>query len=128
MITSIGLRDPNSIVIPRLGFPFSKIYFSKFSSQISKINNFKSIRIRSCHLSRISIFIYKINKNGSLSLFYKIESWKQIFISHLVCFLAPSEKIFTNNMMQGKKQSNATTQGNNIMSNIMADRPCFVSS
>jgi hypothetical protein len=31
------LRDLNSIVIPRLGFSFSKIFFSKFSFQISKI-------------------------------------------------------------------------------------------
>jgi hypothetical protein len=37
MITSIGLHDLNSIVIPRLGFPFSKISFSKVSFQISKI-------------------------------------------------------------------------------------------
>jgi hypothetical protein len=47
------------------------------------------------------------------SLFYKIESWKQIFISHLVCFRAPSETIFTNIMMQGKKQSNAKKQREN---------------
>jgi hypothetical protein len=31
------LHDLNSVVIPRLGFPFSKILFSKFSFQISKI-------------------------------------------------------------------------------------------
>jgi hypothetical protein len=31
------LHDLNSIVIPRLGFPFSKIFFSNFSFQISKI-------------------------------------------------------------------------------------------
>jgi hypothetical protein len=31
-------------------------------------------------------FPFKNNKCGSLFLFYKIESWKQIFISHLVCF------------------------------------------
>jgi hypothetical protein len=31
------LRDLNSIVIPRLGFPFFKISFSKFSFQICKI-------------------------------------------------------------------------------------------
>jgi hypothetical protein len=43
-------------------------------------------------------------------LFYKIESWKQIFISHLVCFWSPSETIFTNTVMQGKKQSNAKKQ------------------
>jgi hypothetical protein len=37
MITSTGLRDLNSVVIPRLGFSFSKISFSKFPFQISKI-------------------------------------------------------------------------------------------
>jgi hypothetical protein len=31
------LRNLNSIVIPRLGFFFSKIFFSRFSFQISKI-------------------------------------------------------------------------------------------
>jgi hypothetical protein len=31
------LRDLNSVVIPILGFPFSNIFFSKFSFQISKI-------------------------------------------------------------------------------------------
>jgi hypothetical protein len=31
------LRDLNSLVIPRLGFPFFKIFFSKFSFQNSKI-------------------------------------------------------------------------------------------
>jgi hypothetical protein len=56
-------------------------------------------------------FSFKNNKSGSLFLFYKIESWKKIFISHLVCFLAPSKKILTNTMMQGKKQSNAKKQG-----------------
>jgi hypothetical protein len=30
MITSIGLRDLNSVVIPRLGFPFFKIFFPNF--------------------------------------------------------------------------------------------------
>jgi hypothetical protein len=70
---------------------------------LEKFGNNKSIRIRSCFSSVIFPFSSKINKNGSL--FFKIESWKQIFISHLVCFQAPSEKIFTNNMMQGKKQS-----------------------
>jgi hypothetical protein len=54
MITSIGLRDLNSVVIPRLGFPFSK-----FSFEISKINNFKGIRIRSSLLSKISHSIQK---------------------------------------------------------------------
>jgi hypothetical protein len=37
MITSTCLCGQNSIVIPRLGFPFSKIFFSKFSFQIFKI-------------------------------------------------------------------------------------------
>jgi hypothetical protein len=46
MITSIDLCDLNSVVIPRLGFTFFK-----FSFQISKINNFKCIKIRSCLLS-----------------------------------------------------------------------------
>jgi hypothetical protein len=55
-------------------------------------------------------FPFKNNKSGSLFLFYKIESWKQIFISHLVWFWTPTEKIFTNTMMQGKKQSNAKKQ------------------
>jgi hypothetical protein len=55
MTTSTGLRELNSVVIPRLEFPF----FSKFSFQISKINNFKGIRIRSCLLSRISLSIQK---------------------------------------------------------------------
>jgi hypothetical protein len=54
MITSTCLCDLNSVVIPRLGFPFLKISF-----QISKINNFKGIRIRSCLLSIISLFIPK---------------------------------------------------------------------
>jgi hypothetical protein len=31
-------------------------------------------------------FPLKNNKIGSLFLFYKIESWKQIFIFYLVCF------------------------------------------
>jgi hypothetical protein len=33
MITSIGLRDLNSIVINRLGFPFSKIFFQNFQNK-----------------------------------------------------------------------------------------------
>jgi hypothetical protein len=33
------LCDLNSVVIPRLGFPFSKIFFSKFSFQFSKIGD-----------------------------------------------------------------------------------------
>jgi hypothetical protein len=74
---------------------------------LEKFGNNKSIRIRSCLRSVIFPFSSKINKNGCLSLFYKIKSWKQIFISHLVCFWVPSEKIFTNTMMQGKKHSNA---------------------
>jgi hypothetical protein len=49
MITSIGLCALNSVVIPRLGLPFFKIFF-----QISKINKLKGIRIRLCLLSRIS--------------------------------------------------------------------------
>jgi hypothetical protein len=56
MITSTGLCDLNSIVIPRLGFPFSKFYF-----QISKINN-KGIRIRSCLSSVIFPFYPKLIK------------------------------------------------------------------
>jgi hypothetical protein len=39
MITSTCLHDLNSIVIPRLGYPFSKIFFSKFYFQISKIRS-----------------------------------------------------------------------------------------
>jgi hypothetical protein len=77
---------------------------------LEKFGSNKGIRIRSCLSSVIFSFSSKINKNGSLSLFYKIESWEQIFISHLVCFWAPSEKIFTNTMMQGKKQSCAEKQ------------------
>jgi hypothetical protein len=53
---------------------------------LEKFGNNKSIRIRSCLSSVIFPFSSRINKNGSLSLFFKIESWKQIFISHLVCF------------------------------------------
>jgi hypothetical protein len=85
MIASTGLCDLNSVVIPKLGFPFSKIFFSKFYFQNSIINN-KGIRIRSCLSSVIFSFLSKINKNCSLSLFFKIKSWKQISISHLVCF------------------------------------------
>jgi hypothetical protein len=103
MITSIGLHNLNSVVIPRLGFPFSKIFFSKSSFQISK----KKIILKALGLDHSFLvefpFSFKNNKSGSLSLFYKIESWKQIFISHLVCFWAPSEKIFNNIVMQGKK-------------------------
>jgi hypothetical protein len=33
MITSTGLRDLNSIVIPRLGFPFFKKFFPNFQNQ-----------------------------------------------------------------------------------------------
>jgi hypothetical protein len=57
MITSTGLYDLNRVVIPRLGFPFFK-----FSFQISKINNFKGISIRSCLLSKISLSIKKLIK------------------------------------------------------------------
>jgi hypothetical protein len=37
VLNFLELHDVNSVVIPRLGFPFSKIFFSKFSFQISKI-------------------------------------------------------------------------------------------
>jgi hypothetical protein len=53
---------------------------------LEKFGNNNGNRIRSCLSSVISPFSPKINKNGSLSLFFKIESWKQTFISHLVCF------------------------------------------
>jgi hypothetical protein len=33
MITSIGLRDLNSVVIPILGFSFFKIFFPNFEIQ-----------------------------------------------------------------------------------------------
>jgi hypothetical protein len=33
MITSSGLRDLNCVVIPRLGFPFLKIFFPNFQNQ-----------------------------------------------------------------------------------------------
>jgi hypothetical protein len=63
--------------------------------------------IRSCLLSKISLSIQQnLIKVARYIYSTKIESWKQVFISHLVCFGAPSEKIFTNTMMQGKKQSN----------------------
>jgi hypothetical protein len=57
MIAPTGLPDLNSVVNPRLGFPFSK-----FSLKNSKINNFKGIRIRSCLLSKISLSINFFNK------------------------------------------------------------------
>jgi hypothetical protein len=80
MITSTSSRSLNSVVIPRLGFPFSKIFFSKFSFQISM-----ALGLDHAFLVEFP-FSFKNNKNGSLYLLYKIESWKQIFISHLVCF------------------------------------------
>jgi hypothetical protein len=58
---------------------------------LEKFGNNKGIRIRSCLSSVIFPFSSKINKN----------------CSHLVCFGAPSWKIFTNSVMQGKRQSNA---------------------
>jgi hypothetical protein len=53
---------------------------------LENLGNNKGIRIRSCLGIVIFHFSSKIDKNGSLSLFNKIESWKNIFISHLVCF------------------------------------------
>jgi hypothetical protein len=58
----------------------------------------------------------------------KIESWKQVFISHLVCFWVPSEKIFTNTVMQGKKQSNAKKNRKSGTFRWLPDRPCFMAS
>jgi hypothetical protein len=72
MITFTGLCDLNSIVIPRLGFPFSKIFFSKFSFQISKINNLKVLGLDHAFLVEFP-FSFKNNKNSSLYLFYKIK-------------------------------------------------------
>ncbi len=100
---------------------------------LEKLGNNKGIRIRSCLSSVIFSFSSKINKNGSLSLFCKIESWEKIFISHLVCFWVPSEKIFTNTMMQGKKQSNAKMKRKVVhlggrRPTIMTGRQCFVAS
>jgi hypothetical protein len=43
MITSIGLHDLSSVLIPRLGFPFSKIFFSKFSFQNFKIRGWSEL-------------------------------------------------------------------------------------
>jgi hypothetical protein len=66
MITSTGLHDLNTVVIPHLGFPFSK-----FSFQIFKINNFKGIRIRLClsnvffpfhpKLIKMALYLYSTN-------------------------------------------------------------------
>jgi hypothetical protein len=49
---------------------------------LEKFGDNIGIRIRSRISSVIFPFSSKINKNGSPSLFYKIENWKQIFISH----------------------------------------------
>jgi hypothetical protein len=52
--TFTGLCDQNSVVIPRLGFPFLKIFFPNFQNKY-----FKGIMIRSRLLSIIPLFIQK---------------------------------------------------------------------
>jgi hypothetical protein len=69
MITSIGLCDLNSVVIPRFGLPFSKIFFPNFQKQTI----LKALGLDHSFLVEFP-FPFKNNKNDSLSLFYKIES------------------------------------------------------
>jgi hypothetical protein len=80
MITFTGLCDLNSIVIPRLGFPFSKIFFSKFSFQISKINNLKALGLDHAFLVEFP-FSFKNNKIALYLYSTKLKLEANIYIS-----------------------------------------------
>jgi hypothetical protein len=67
MITCIGLRGLNSVVIPRLGFPFFQNFLSKFLKEII----LKALGLDHAFLVRFPFPFKNKNKSGSLSLFYK---------------------------------------------------------